>query len=105
MMRYILVLVLLLIMCSGTNLLSQELSQQVLVPVAGVSSTASINYSQTIGETAVEIIGCPEYTFTQGFQQPRMTFLPGIVPAGTGVDVYPLSLIHISEPTRLGMIS
>jgi len=89
MMRYVVVLVLLIIMSSGTNLFSQELSQQVLVPVAGVSSTASISYSQTIGETAVEIIGCPEFTFTQGFQQPRMTFLPGNVPAGTGVDAYP----------------
>jgi len=88
-MRYVLVLVLVLIMCSGTNLLSQELSQQVLVPVAGVSSTTTINYSQTIGETAIEIIGCPEFTFTQGFQQPRMTFLPVNVPAGTGVDAYP----------------
>ena len=89
MWRSVLVLVLILIMSSGTNLFSQELSQQVLVPVAGVSSTASINYSQTIGETAVEIISSSDYTFTQGFQQPRMTFLPGIVPAGTGVDVYP----------------
>jgi Secretion system C-terminal sorting domain len=89
MVRNVLVLLLLLILCSGTNLFSQELSQQVLVPVAGVSSTASINYSQTIGETAVEIISCPEYTFTQGFQQPIMTFLPGIVPAGNGVEAYP----------------
>ncbi len=76
-------------MCSGTNLFSQELSQQVLVPVAGVSATATVNYSQTIGETAIEIISSSDYTFTQGFQQPRMTFLPGIIPPGNGVDVYP----------------
>ena len=44
MWRSVLVLVLILIMSSGTNLFSQELSQQVLVPVAGVSSTASINF-------------------------------------------------------------
>lgn len=89
MVRNVLVIVLLIILCSGTDLFSQELSQQVLVPVAGVSSVGSVNYSQTIGETAVEIISCTDYTFTQGFQQPRITFLPGNVPAGNGVDVYP----------------
>lgn len=81
-----------LILCflsSWTNGLSQQLSHQVLVPVAGVTSSGAINYSQTIGETAVEIIGCLDYTFTQGFQQPGIKLMPEKLPDGNGVDVYP----------------
>jgi extracellular elastinolytic metalloproteinase len=89
MSRYVLVLVLILIIHPGTSLYSQELSQQILVPVAGVTSTGSINYSQTIGETAVEIISSSDFTFTQGFQQPGITLTLGNPPAGNGVDVYP----------------
>lgn len=71
------------------NLFSQTLSHQVLVPVAGVSSNGTINYSQTIGETAVEIIKCSDYVFTQGFQQPCIIFSKENPPAGNGVKVYP----------------
>ena len=79
----------LFLLISGTTLFSQQLSHQVLVPVAGVSSNGTINYSQTIGETAVVIIGCSEYTFTQGFQQPCMKFSKETPPQGNGVKVYP----------------
>jgi hypothetical protein len=71
------------------NLFSQTLSHQVLVPVAGVSSVGSINYSQTIGETAVEIFSCSDYVFTQGFQQPCIKFSKENPPPGNGVKVYP----------------
>jgi hypothetical protein len=89
MFKNVLVLLLTGILLPGINLFSQQLSHQVLVPVAGVSSAGAISYSQTIGETAVEIISNPDYTFTQGFQQPRVTFLIGTPPPGNGVDVYP----------------
>jgi hypothetical protein len=82
-------ILILLLMGSGTNLFSQQLSHQVLVPVAGVISAGEINYSQTIGETAVEIISSPDYIFTQGFQQPGIKLLPGDLPKGNGVEVYP----------------
>jgi hypothetical protein len=82
-------LLLLLLLGSGKNLFSQQLSHQVLVPVAGVMLAGSINYSQTIGETAIEIISSSGFEFTQGFQQPRITFIPNIIPPGNGVDVYP----------------
>jgi hypothetical protein len=82
------VLILLLLVSWG-NAFSQQLSHQVLVSVAGITSTTSINYSQTIGETAVEIIGCTEYTFTQGFQQPGIKFSKENPPPGNGVKVYP----------------
>jgi len=38
------------------TLFSQELSLQVIVPLAGLASEKSISYSQTVGETAIEII-------------------------------------------------
>ena len=69
---------------------SQELSHQVMVPAAGIFSGSGIDLSQTIGETAVEIISAYDHTLTQGFQQPRIikddTVIP---PPGTGVEVYP----------------
>lgn len=79
----------LFLLVSWTPMLSQQLSHQVLVPVAGVSSNGTINYSQTIGETAVVIIGCSDYTFTQGFQQPCLKFSKEIPPPGNGIKVYP----------------
>jgi hypothetical protein len=79
----------LFLLVSCTTLFSQQLSHQVLVPVAGVSSNSTISYSQTIGETAVEIISSSEYTFTQGFQQPCIKFSKEAPPPGNGVKVYP----------------
>jgi len=71
------------------NLFSQQLSHQVLVPVAGVSTAGGINYSQTTGETIIEIIGNSDFVLTQGFQQPGMKAASEISPNGNGVDVYP----------------
>jgi hypothetical protein len=78
-----------LLLFSRTTGFSQQLSHQVLVPAAGLTTVGVISYSQTIGETAVELIGNAGFELTQGFQQPRIVILPDIPPAGTGVDVYP----------------
>ncbi|TAL60823.1 MAG: T9SS type A sorting domain-containing protein [Bacteroidetes bacterium] len=83
------ILLLLLLAGSDTDLFSQRLSHQVLVPVAGVTSTGNISYSQTIGETAVEIFSSSDYEFTQGFQQPGIKLAPETLVEGNGVDVYP----------------
>lgn len=74
---------------ASISVYSQQLSHQVLVPLAGITSGNGINYSQTAGETAVEIVGCIQYVFTQGFQQPGMKITPETPPPGTGVEVYP----------------
>jgi hypothetical protein len=79
----------LLFLFSGTTGFSQQLSHQVLVPAAGVATSGTINYSQTIGETAVELINGSGFILTQGFQQPGMKNLTDPTPVGTGVDVYP----------------
>lgn len=75
---------------TGSLVTAQQLSHQVLVPLAGLASDSRITYSQTVGETAVEIVGCMNFVFTQGFQQPG--FKPTaekIPPPGSGVNVYP----------------
>jgi hypothetical protein len=74
------------------TMFSQELSLQVVVPMAGLTSGNSLSYSQTVGETAIEIVGCVDFIFTQGFQQPgfkgfKVTDEGGH--NGTGVNVYP----------------
>ncbi len=76
-------------MVSWTTVFSQQLSHQVLVPLAGVVADSKISYSQTAGETAVDIIECSEYVFTQGFQQPGIKLAHQEPPPGTGVKVYP----------------
>jgi hypothetical protein len=68
---------------------SQHLSHQVMVPTAGIAVTGTLNYTQTIGETAVEIIGGSGFAFTQGFQQPGIKYSPEVAPEGNGVEVYP----------------
>jgi len=81
--------VLLILLFSWANGFSQQLSHQVLVPAAGLTTTGAISYSQTIGETATEIISNSGFVFTQGFQQPSVKISPENLPEGNGVDVYP----------------
>jgi hypothetical protein len=73
----------------GKDLFSQQLTQQVLVPVAGVNSVGNINYSQTIGEAAVEIISGQDYILTQGFQQPGLKLTIEPPHAGNGLNIFP----------------
>jgi hypothetical protein len=72
-----------------TNLLSQQLSHQVLVPLAGVVPDTKISYSQTVGETMVDITGCSYYIFTQGFQQPSIKIFDQPLIDGSGVRIFP----------------
>lgn len=88
------ILWLVLLMDSGSNLFSQQLSHQVIVPAASIISESSVNYSQTIGETAVEIIHSSDYILTQGFQQPSIKPASDDQPEGNGVDVYPNPVIN-----------
>ena len=59
-----------------------------LVPAAGLATTSNVNYSQTIGETSVEIMSSG-FILTQSFQQPGMRNISNTQPQGTGVEVYP----------------
>jgi hypothetical protein len=88
MIKRIEVLILLLLVSRGL-IFAQQLSQQVLVPTAGVVASGSLNYSQTIGETAIEIIGSSGFVLTQGFQQPGIKISDADRIHGNGVDVYP----------------
>ena len=82
-------LIVFLLVMVGLRANSQSLSHQVLVPAANVLYVSGINYSQTIGETAVEIGTSYDRTLTQGFQQPGITFNDTTPPPGAGVEVYP----------------
>jgi hypothetical protein len=82
-------LLILLFLISGVKISAQTLALQVLVPVAGDTSTGTLNYSQTIGETAVEIINGSDFILTQGFQQPGIKISQENPPPGNGVRVYP----------------
>ena len=77
------------IACIIVEAASQHLSHQVLVPAAGVAAGNGVNYSQTMGETAVQIFNPGEFILTQGFQQPRLKIKTGPPPQGSGVKVYP----------------
>ena len=71
----------------------QQLSHQVLVCAAGVitpkASGTVQSYSQTIGETMIEIVRNYDHMLIQGFQQPRLKITIGPQPPGTNVKVYP----------------
>lgn len=98
-------IMLILLLGVETTLYSQQLSHQVIVPLAGVISGKSVSYSQTVGETAVEIINSSSYTFTQGFQQPGILRVVAVQPNGNGVDVYPNPVVNDLKVKLFGNIS
>lgn len=72
-----------------TNLLSQKLSHQVLVPAASVVTTSKgYTVSQSVGEVMIETVGDSYYTLTQGFQQ-NFLKIDRIDSGYYGVNVYP----------------
>jgi hypothetical protein len=98
-------LILLSLLGSSSSAYSQQLSHQVLVPLAGVTTSGSFSYSQTIGETAVEIIQSTDYVFTQGFQQPCIKFTKENPPPGNGVKVFPNPVTDFLNIELFGNIS
>jgi hypothetical protein len=83
------IILLFVVFVSRANIFSQELTLQVLAPAAGEAVSTNLNYSQTIGQTAVDMIGSSGFEFTQGFQQPGIKITVNTTPEGNGVDVYP----------------
>lgn len=80
----------LMLLFSGTYCAAQQLTNQVLLPSAGLSTAGVLNYSQSIGETAVELITNSGFILTQGFQQPVIKVgMAETAHEGTGVEVYP----------------
>ena len=80
-------LLLFLAMTWELNILSQDVSPRVLAPAAGQAVHNNINFSQTIGQTAVDIIGSGGYVLTQGFQQPLITNQEDTSSKGNGVEI------------------
>ncbi len=65
MMRKTLIPVFILIV-SWTNAMSQELSNQVLVPLASVVYDWKGSYSQTVGEPVIEMVKCFDHAINTG---------------------------------------
>jgi hypothetical protein len=82
-------LLLLIYFITGVASFAQELSNYIMVPAANVVTKGSVYYRQTIGETAVSIIGRSGFVLTQGFQQPGIQVIDEDIPNGNGVNVYP----------------
>jgi hypothetical protein len=78
-----------MLLFSGTSCLAQQLTNQVLLPCAGLTTAGVLNYSHSLGETAVELFTGSGYILTQGFQQPGFKIVDAAAPDGTGVEVYP----------------
>lgn len=91
-----------ILLFSGTACLAQQLTNQVLLPCAGLATAGVLNYSQSVGETAVELLSSSGFILTQGFQQPGFKVPEGVVPVGTGVEVYPNPAIDIVNVKLFG---
>ena len=95
-------LILFMLLFLTVNAKTQHLSHQVLVPAAGLVSDFGINYSQTMGETAVEIIESYDWILTQGFQQPPIKIAIDTPKPGTGVEVYPNPVVDYVKVELFG---
>ncbi len=82
-------LLVLLFFVSLAEIFAQTLSPKVQAMASGQKAYSNFDFSQTIGQTAVEIIGSSGYVLTQGFQQPHITIENNFIPQGNGVEVYP----------------
>lgn len=83
----------------------QTLSHEVMVPVAGLANTSSFEYTQTIGETAVEIISGSGFELTQGFQQPSIEAIMQEDNIGNGVEAYPNPAIDYIKVKLFGNVA
>jgi hypothetical protein len=79
----------LMLLFSGAVSSAQLLTNQVMLPCVGLSTAGVLSYSQSVGETAVEIFSSSGYVLTQGFQQPLFKISDPVIPVGTGVELYP----------------
>jgi hypothetical protein len=96
------ILFLLLLFATPGRVFSQHLSHQVLAPAAGLMTGPNVNFSQTVGETAVEIIGISDKVLTQGFQQPGIRLNTADAPPGNGIKVYPNPVTEIVKVELFG---
>jgi hypothetical protein len=83
------ILILLFSLCAIADAVAQHLSHQVIVCAAGVATPPGKGYSQTIGESMVEVVRSFEHDLTQGFQQPKIKLKDDDTVVGNGVKTYP----------------
>ena len=82
--------IIILLLFLGGRAGAQQLSNQVLVPAAGIVLTGGVSLSHTIGEPSVILLSSGFNDLTQGFQQPLVKLQPVDQPLTTGVEAYPV---------------
>ncbi len=82
---------------------SQDISHQVLVPVAFIVDLDYYSVNQTVGEPVVEIFEKEFFTLTQGFHQPSITITGPEPPEGSGVMAYPNPVTDILKVELFGI--
>ena len=99
------IFILLMCLFMWLSLAGQEVSHQVLVPLASVVEIGNYNISQTIGEPFVDYLRTDSYDLTQGFQQPLPSrTIPG-QPLGNGINAYPNPVISDLKIEMFGKTS
>jgi hypothetical protein len=96
------IFILVLLLGIGTSCYSQEISHQVLVPMASVMELSTYSLSQTVGEAMVSTLSYGNYDLTQGFQQPSINMTSPLPPQGNGVEVYPNPVTDILKLELFG---
>jgi hypothetical protein len=94
-------LLFLLCLCICPAISAQQLSRQVTVSAAGVSSAGNYILSQTVGEAVVEIFNSQDLILTQGFQQPSTKDYYVLGNITENIIVYPNPVSDILK-VRLG---
>lgn len=96
-------IILFLLVTLTLNSFGQDVSHQVLVPLASIGDFNYYNVNQTVGEPMIEILQCEDYSLLQGFQQPSITPTADDDIKGTGVEVYPNPVIDALKVELFGV--
>lgn len=84
-----------LLLAMACRCYSQDVSHQVLVPMASVVDVNYYNVNQTVGESIVEGLDASDFYLTQGFNQPSIHVVSSRPSEGSGVEVYPNPAVDI----------
>lgn len=96
-------ILLFLLVAFTLNCNGQQISHEVLVPLASIADVNYYHVNQTVGEPMVKALKCDYYHLTQGFHQPRIYFREVEQPKGSGVEVYPNPVIDLLKLELFGV--
>lgn len=88
-MKYKGIIIVFWLMAGIAECVGQDVSHQVLAPLASTADLSYYNVSQTVGEAMVLTLETSGHDLTQGFHQPGIFISTPEQPKGNGVEVYP----------------